>query len=175
MMMKTALLCALAVPLIASAAVGQTSRDVTKIQPEIARPQIAFLCRAVPVGTVEAFTSISGVVDGGNLKITVKGKCFGQTQRNLTLSIFPERQLVGQPPLGSVANLPPSSWSSTSATFPTVVQDTAAIRAQFNYPVFTLALSAGNRTYVTRLSEDEFNILQSGGTITNPAIQLNRP
>jgi hypothetical protein len=175
MMMKTALLCALALPLIATAAAGQTSRDVTKIRPEIARPPIAYLCRNVPVGTVEAFTSISGLVDGDSLKITVKGKCFGQTQRNLSLSISPERQLVGQPPLVRVSSLPVLSWSSTSATFLTAPQDTTPIRAEYNYPIFMLSVSAGNRTYVTRLGEDEFNILQSGGTITNPAIRHNQP
>jgi hypothetical protein len=175
MMMKPTLLCALALPLTASVAVAQTSRDITKTRPEIARPQIAFLCRTVPVGTVEAFTAISGQVDGDSLKITVKGKCFGQRQRNLSFSISPEAQLVGQPPLVRIASLAVSSWSSTSASFLTAVQDTAPIRAQYNYPVFMLALSAGNRTYVTRLSEDEFNVVQSGGTITNPAIWLNRP
>jgi hypothetical protein len=74
-------LTTLALTLAVSAANAQTSRDITRIPPELAKPPIATLCPYVRAGTEEALASVSGAVTelgilgGTELRITVSGRC----------------------------------------------------------------------------------------------------
>jgi hypothetical protein len=161
--------------LTTSALQAQSSRDVTRIPPELAKPLIATLCPYVRAGTEEALASVSGAVTelgilgGTELRITVSGWCFREKPSILQLFVAPASLPRGSvPPKPIATSIPVESWNSGSATFLTKVRGLDWIHGIEPDPIVLLKFSMGTRNFSAVLTEAEFVSLQSGGTITKP-------
>jgi hypothetical protein len=170
MIMKAALTLSLALTFSASAAPAQSDRDFTRAAPQLVRPPIVYLCPNVPLGTKEAFTSISGKLEAGQLLITLKGKCINQKPRNLGIFVVPGDPPPGAPPIGSAGSIPLESWTLGTANYRVNGLISGEQRALIPKLIVQMVVSVGTRNYSAVLSEAQANLLQIGGTIANPPV-----